>query len=294
MITFLNKISKTLEQNWKIKIIFFWILCLFPKNLLFYIQHNISKRSTKPIKLIDSDWDFILSKIKSNDKDININFIEFGGGRNLAQNIYLALNCDNLCQTVVDLNHMINPRLCYIAYAEICEIMDKEVKIKPEDFNKLLSFLRIKYESPVDISQYKSDVKYDFCVSKDTLEHIPKDIIPNILININNLLSDRGILISCVDYSDHYQHSSKYLSKINFLKFSKFTWFFLNPPNHYQNRIRHIDLIKMLEESNYENIEENLIRYEKIDISVSNNYKKYNEKDILTLRSQIISLKKYA
>ena len=124
----LKQFSYFLEKYWKFKVLTFWILNIFPNTILYYLQHNITTRSVKPINSIDSDWNFIFEKIQENKKEKNTSLIEFGAGRNLAQNIYLALKIDGLSQTVVDLNRMINEKLIFTAYEEICLLLGKEKK----------------------------------------------------------------------------------------------------------------------------------------------------------------------
>ena len=64
MINILKFIASIVESNWKLKILAFWFLSFLPGKLLFYFQHNITKRSSKHISQIDKDWIFILKKLK--------------------------------------------------------------------------------------------------------------------------------------------------------------------------------------------------------------------------------------
>ncbi len=285
----IKSISRIIENNWVFKIAVFWILSLFPSKLLFYLQQNITLRSVKPILVIDSDWDYAFDKI-NNCKKKNIRLIEFGAGRNLAQNIFLSLKFENLHQTVVDINRMVNSRLFFQAYNEISLLLGKEVDLEIKNMDELLVKLRISYESPIDIANYKPETLFDICLSKDTIEHIPTKKIDLILKNISKILHKEGLLISCVDYSDHYSHTSMNLSKINFLKYNRFIWSFLNPPNHYQNRIRHSDYIKLLNKNNFITDEEKLIVHESLDIIPTKVYLNYNKSDLLILRSKILSI----
>ncbi len=285
----LKKISRIIEKNWIIKVISFWILSLMPSKVLYYFQHNITRRSFKPILSIDSDWNYTLSvieKYKSNEK---IRLLEFGAGRNLGQNIFLAIKCKHLSQTVVDLNTMINPKLCFDAYREISHLLGQEILFETSNIDDLLFNLRIKYISPLDVAKYESIDKFDICVSKDTIEHIPIKNINKILENIKKLLLKDGILISCVDYSDHYSHNDINLSSLNFLRYTVPVWSIFNPPNHYQNRIRHIDFMKILQNHGFVSDNINLIKKDQLDIQPSNLYKGYKIEDLIVTRSQITS-----
>ena len=77
----------------------FGFYLFFLKNLL---QHNVTNRSSKKFLTLDTDWLFVLEKINELNSDNDIKLLEFGAGRNLAQNIYLALSNKKLRQSVVD------------------------------------------------------------------------------------------------------------------------------------------------------------------------------------------------
>ena len=288
----LKFIASIVESNWKLKILAFWLLSALPGKLLFYFQHNITKRSSKQISQIDKDWIFILKKLKDSFKSDEINLIEFGAGRNLAQNIFLSLNLKNLKQTVIDVSPMMNPNMTFQAYIEICNHLNIMPLNNLKNINDLLSFLRISYLAPADISSFIPEKKYDICVSKDTIEHIPKKSLDKIFFNLRNILVSDGILISCVDYTDHYSHTNSNLSNLNFLRYNTFQWFFLNPPNHYQNRIRHSELLRMLEKANFSLSQNEIESQETIDIEISKHFSLFETEDLLILRSRILSINK--
>ncbi len=281
--------SQLIEENWKLKVIAFWILSFLPRKILFFLQHNITNRSSKKILTLDSDWLFILEKINKLNSDNHIKLLEFGAGRNLAQNIYLALSHKKLRQSVVDLNPMLNEKLTLQAYYQICKLLNKKPMNNFNNMKELLNLLKIDYLAPLDISSFLTKEKFDVCISKDTIEHIPKKNLYKIFKNLKTLIKKDGLLISCVDYSDHYSHTFKHLSPVNFLKYNSFHWFFFNPPNHFQNRIRHNELIKILKDCNFTQYEERLEKIDDLNFNVSKKYREFKLEELLTVRSQILS-----
>ena len=55
-----------------------------------------------------------------------------------------------------------------------------------------------------------------------------------------------------IDYVDHYSYFDDSISVYNYLKFSGNEWKKLNPAIMYQNRMRHIDYIKIINETEFE------------------------------------------
>ena len=292
MIKLIKKTVSILEKNWIFKIFVFWFLSLFPSKALFYIQNNITTRSEKIVKEINDDWKYIHEQIiskKGFDGSKKYELIEFGAGRDLAQNIYLALMFPNLRQRLVDINIMLNEKFFVNAYYRLCNLLS----INPKEFHNnpqgLLKDLRIFYDAPQDISDLSNFHEYDFCISRHTLEHIPKKSLKKIFKNISHIMKIDGLFISCIDYSDHYSHSSKKLSAINYLRYNSFIWFFLNPPNHFQNRLRHSDHIKLMNNSNFEIITDEINISHTGDYKINNMFINYSEEDIRGTFGRIVA-----
>ena len=76
MFRIIKTFSQLIEENWKLKIIAFWILSFLPRKILFFLQHNITNRSSKKILTLDSDWLFILEKINELNSDNDIKLLE--------------------------------------------------------------------------------------------------------------------------------------------------------------------------------------------------------------------------
>lgn len=95
------------------------------------------------------------------------------------------------------------------------------------DFN-LLDFLDmccIHYISPGDASHTNlHDGSVDFHTSNNVFEHIPIQVLKSILDEGNRMVNADGLFVHKIDYSDHFSHSDKNISAINFLKYSDDEW----------------------------------------------------------------------
>jgi SAM-dependent methyltransferase len=104
------------------------------------------------------------------------------------------------------------------------------------------------------------DDSFDFVSSTDTLEHIPEPALRRVLAECRRLLQPDGALSSRVDLEDHYSHFDRSLPDLNFLKFGDALWRALNPPLHYQSRLRYPDYLRLIRESGFEIVRERTSR----------------------------------
>jgi SAM-dependent methyltransferase len=88
----------------------------------------------------------------------------------------------------------------------------------------------------------------DFHTSNTTLEHIPREVLLDILREGNRILRDNGLFIHRIDYTDHFSHSDNSISPINFLQYSDKEWRrYANNRYMYMNRLRHDDLLEVFQ-----------------------------------------------
>ncbi len=284
--------KKFLFKYWILKVIAYWILNFFPNKVLFFFQVRVIKRESLQIKEISQDFEFFSQKINSYAKKNEIvELLEFGAGKNLALNIYMSFVVPKINQTVIDINNMFDDNLFYQAFINISKILKIETKFEKNEIKEILEFLKIKYISPMDILNFNKSNKFDFCISRDTLEHIPKFQINNILKKINLLLKPRAFMIHKIDYSDHFSNKFNKLSTLNFLKFNSFVWNLLNPSNHYQNRLRHSDYIKLITNNKFKIIESNKTTLDHIDFKINNRFSNYLKDDLLSTSGKIVACK---
>lgn len=74
--------------------------------------------------------------------------------------------------------------------------------------------------------------------SNNTLEHIPPEVLLDILAESRRLAAPGAVLSHFVDLSDHYSHFDGSLSPYNFLRYSDSQWRLLNNRLVFQNRLR--------------------------------------------------------
>jgi hypothetical protein len=230
---------------WKIKSsIFKFIDILNKDSILYLIQKYITRRSKINLENVYNDSYFHIQKLNKSKK---LKLLEFGAGKNLAQNIILSQFCQQQC--VVDLKPMADLSQINEAALEISKIEKKVNYKKIKDFLDLEKNFGIKYLAPFDLrsSNFKNST-FDYCISTNTLEHISKEDIISIFHEVKRICKKGGSILAYIDYSDHYSHTDKSISNLNFLKFSSQEWLKHNHNCHFQNRLRHHDFIKLFKD----------------------------------------------
>ena len=239
--------------NWRLKSAIFRAIDLFDlPAFLYFIQKNVMKRS-RVIKL-SADWkqhQYFLEKYNT------VGFIfEFGAGKTLAQNLFLSKVVDQ--QLLVDLNPMLDLELVEMARNSLSTMIALKTNTKIVEEEDLEKY-GIRYKAPADASKSElPDRIVDACISTNTLEHIPKEKILKIFHELHRILKDSGIVSAKIDYSDHYAHTDKNISLLNYLKYSEREWQKYNHSSHHQNRLRHYDYIAIFQSTGFELVEETL------------------------------------
>jgi len=104
----------------------------------------------------------------------------------------------------------------------------------------LLRLTGIEYLAPADASRLPlADESVDAHVSFTVLEHIPPDTLIAILREGQRVLRPDGLLVHCIDFSDHSAHSDPSISFVNFLQYDDVTWSRLAGNRYaFHNRLR--------------------------------------------------------
>jgi len=239
------------QINWKLKALLYKIFGIFrAKKFFYFIQKYITKRSKVEILEIKKAWRFHANSIEKN----NIkNLLEVGAGKSLEQNIFFSYKFNNLIeQTVIDINIMIDLDLVNCASSQISKILKLENKGTIKNLKQLKDIYNINYKAPFKLKNLKENVhKFDICVSTTALEHFTTTEIKDYLVDLKKILTNDGLVSSAIDYSDHYSHTDKNISNLNYLSFSETEWQKYNNLYLFQNRMRHQDYKKIFESNGY-------------------------------------------
>lgn len=232
---------------WKLKSVAFSVADRIGPKPLYLAQKYLTGRSAVRFKAINRHWIFHRDNIEKHGAR---SVIEFGAGKNLAQNLYLFAEL-GIEQTLVDLNPMLDLALVNAAIDGLSALgvaMNGHVR-SPAD---LEASYRIRYVAPLDMrsTPFEGDT-FDACISTATLEHIPKQVIEGIWGEVARILKPAGMVSAVIDYGDHYARTDKTIPDLHFLRFTEEEWRRYNHACHYQNRLRHRHHMKLLEEAGF-------------------------------------------
>jgi hypothetical protein len=186
---------------------------------------------------------------------------EWGAGWNLAIPLtYWCCGVNDQC--VVDIRPLARPALIQHAAKSIRERHATFARV-PEmrgisgsGLSSLTSEFGIKYIAPVDARRTGFPAaSIDYVTSTSTWEHMKPEDLRATLIECRRLMRPDAIATAHVDYTDHYAHSDSRRSVYDFLRHEEWSWALLNPPFHYQNRLRHADYLALIREAGFEIVE---------------------------------------
>ena len=241
---------------WKFKSSIYGLIDFFDApSVLYFLQKYVTGRSKIGDLKISSIWEAHKKYLRNYIATEKV--FEFGAGKSLAQNLFISDIVTN--QIVVDLNLMLDFELVNNVRDQISKIVALKSQCQISSFDELKLY-GIEYRAPYDASKTDlSDKSLSACISTNTLEHIPKDSIMAIFSELYRTLKDDGIVSAKIDYSDHYAHTDKSISLLNYLRFVENDWKKYNHNCHYQNRLRHYEYVEIFKSCGFVVIEEELI-----------------------------------
>lgn len=149
------------------------------------------------------------------------------------------------------------------------------------------------YLCPFDFEQVKKQ-SADIICSRTVLEHISPKILADMIPQMTNALKPAGLMFHIVDNSDHFEHKDKSISRLNFLRYSKFVWLLTHiNKQEYQNRLRHSDYAKLFDVDGLESVLFEGIIDEKSLIALASmnthqDFNSYTDEDKAALTSLIL------
>jgi SAM-dependent methyltransferase len=174
--------------------------------------------------------------------------LEFGAGRNLLSSLLLS-GAGARAVHAFDLQRLATLEQINAILVELRATVGGEWPAV-SSFEDLTAKYRIHYHAPGDARNTGlATGSVDFVCSTSTLEHIPPDDIRSILAECRRLLSPRGVMSFIIDYHDHYGTADGNITRWNFYRYDARSWRKYNPPNHYQNRLRHGDHARLFAEA---------------------------------------------
>jgi SAM-dependent methyltransferase len=258
-------------MNWKVKAFIQNCIASFPKAMSYKMYFQMQRHFGEFKKKFNPSEHFLASvkmlrKIKQYKNDINEKiFFEVGTGRVPVLPIAFWL-CGAGKIITMDLNPYMRNELIKDMLL-FCRNQQNEIKnifgelLDKERFNLLLDFseknkidkkdilklCKIEYIAPGDVTKTnlpKNSIHYH--ISHTVYEHIPLNVIHDILKEGNRILVDNGLFINDIDYGDHFSYMDKNISAINFLQYSDKKWEkYAGNLYMYTNRARHDDFVEL-------------------------------------------------
>jgi predicted SAM-dependent methyltransferase len=295
-------------MNWKAKCAASFVLSKLPQSMLIYntVQKHMTKRWRREVAHTmagPNNYTMHLDAFLRHWGDVSsARYYEFGVARDLFSNLF------NYCagmesQLAVDLNPLATAELVNDSCGQLREVESHYMTRKPTkdlgvDFrNDLRQFYGIDYQAPADARHVElPDGSVDLIASTSTFEHIPEEMLREILSECHRLCHKGSIMSHEIDYSDHYSHSDKSITPYNFLQFSERTWDRIHMRHYYQNRLRHNDIRRLILEAGFTILEEKTIIPDNAETLISRvplaeKFRSFPKKDLLATKGHFICTK---
>ncbi len=235
-------------MNWKLKCLAFHVLNRVPfsRQLHIAFQRHLTGRyfqKLSPTTL--ATYNYHVDNFRKLPPDACA--LEFGAGRNLLTPLLLSA-AGAKCVYAFDLERLATAE-------QVNDIITQLRTMVPGSWPSiaLLDDLgppyRIEYRAPGDArATGLPDRSIDFIYSTSTLEHIPEESINAILMECTRIATSQALFSFIVDYHDHYGTADPAIGRFHFYRHTDTEWRKFNPPNHYQNRLRHSDHERIFEQ----------------------------------------------
>jgi hypothetical protein len=133
---------------------------------------------------------------------------------------------------------------------------------------------------------------FDFITSNNTFEHIPKEVLIDILKEFKRLIKPDGLMSHFIDMSDHFAHFDQSITDYNFLKYSEKEWRLIDNSIQPQNRMRWSDYLNMYAELDIP-AQEKKVRpgnlQELSKVALADQFKDYKKEDLAITHGYVVS-----
>lgn len=231
-------------MNWKWKVPAFWVTSYVPggKGLRYAMQRHLTKSLPVSDEAFAKEVAIAESHAQAIEKhsSMQCRIAEIGTGWDMILPLYLSIRRGFKNQVTVDISRLLRGEL----------VQDSARRLGGNGGGFGIRYLVVR-----SFGEQLSDGEFDCVMSTNTFEHIPVDELPGVLSECRRVLKPEGILSLRIDYADHYSYFDQRISPYNFLRYSEKAWRVFNPPDHYQNRLRHSDYIRLLENGGFRIVE---------------------------------------
>lgn len=259
-------------MHWKTKARIQKAVSLLPHDVsysaYYWIQRHLGRlRSINPVDLLQAGVETWTRIREAGSDPVGKVFLEVGTGRApIVPMAYWLMGAEG--SITIDLNRylkgeLIRESVAYLAdnRAEIERVFGAYLETRRLDellgyhaspdysTEGFLKLCGIRYIAPGDAASTGLEgSSIDFHTSYNVLEHIPIEVLRQILHEGARILRPGGLFVHRVDYSDHFSHSDRSISAINFLQYSDAEWKdYAGNRYMYMNRLRHDDFVALFE-----------------------------------------------
>lgn len=228
-------------MHWKVKAATFRALSLLPfgERMHYLLQRRVTREWPRRAEALDSL--LLAAKRVCAAAGTGGHFVEIGAGRDLAVAVGLRL-LGVPRVTCVDVSRLARPELVSHAARHIAGRLGLP-RPRIADWADVERF-GISYIAPSSLQDAGlAPASVDCFYSVDTLEHIPREELREVLEAAKRLLKPAGLSVHAIDYSDHYARGHDGLSRFNFLTFPDRAWAPFNSRFHFVNRMRHSEYL---------------------------------------------------
>lgn len=119
--------------------------------------------------------------------------------------------------------------------------------------HEIMRCCNIHYHAPADAGGTNlSDAYVDVVYSNEVLEHVVESTLSRLFSESHRIIRPGGYMVHLIDPSDHFSHSDRAISSINFLQYSEDSFSKYNSRFIFQNRLRASTWRKMIEDHGFE------------------------------------------